>query len=208
MQLFIVFATIILLAPYVSLAGVNLSVPFTSQAPFGNWKAPYQDFCEEASIVMAAHFARGVGITANIADAEMHIIKKYEELVLGRYEDTSIEETAMILKNLFGIKNIATKEVFSTADIKKELDLGNIVIAPAAGRLLRNPYFTPPGPIYHMLVIRGYDGAKNVFITNDPGTKRGGGHPYSQSTLFSALHDWNSGNVLSGKKMIAVVGRQ
>lgn len=208
MQLFIVFAIIILLAPDVSQAWANLSVPFTSQAPFGNWRAPYQDFCEEASIVMAAHFARGLGITPNIADAEMQIIKKYEELVFGRYKDTSIEETAMVLKNLFGIKNIATKEVFSTADIKKELNLGNIVIAPAAGRLLRNPYFTPPGPLYHMLVIRGYDDTKNVFITNDPGTRRGSGHLYSQNTLFSALHDWNSGNVLSGKKMVAVVGRQ
>ena len=31
-----------------------LPVPFTSQAPAGDWSQPYQDFCEEASIVKAA----------------------------------------------------------------------------------------------------------------------------------------------------------
>ena len=32
---------------------INLDIPFTSQAPSLNWDQPYQDFCEEASILMA-----------------------------------------------------------------------------------------------------------------------------------------------------------
>src|SRR5690606_41290644 len=33
-----------------------LDVPFTSQAPEGNWKQPWQDACEETSILMVDRF--------------------------------------------------------------------------------------------------------------------------------------------------------
>ena len=64
-----------------------------------------------------------------------------------------------------------------------------MIIIPAAGRLLGNPYFQTPGPIYHMLVIRGYNATE--FITNDPGTKRGDGFKYKYQTLINAIHDWD-----------------
>ena len=35
---------------------INLDVPFTSQAPHLNWDQPYQDFCEEASVLMAVQY--------------------------------------------------------------------------------------------------------------------------------------------------------
>lgn len=40
-------------------AEVNLDVPFTSQAPYKNWHHPYQDFCEEASALMAVRYVKG-----------------------------------------------------------------------------------------------------------------------------------------------------
>lgn len=73
-------------------AAVLLKVPFTSQAPSGDWRQPFQDFCEEASVVMAAHFLWGVGLTPEIAELEMRIIQSYEALVFGRSKDTSIDE--------------------------------------------------------------------------------------------------------------------
>ena len=76
------------------------------------------------------------------------------------------------LRNLYGFKNIATKRIASAFDITKELSEGRIVIVPTAGRLLKNPHFTASGPLYHMLVIKGFDDAKHTFITNDPGTRR------------------------------------
>lgn len=188
-------------------ASTVIHVPFTSQAPFGNWARPWQDFCEEASLVMAAHFVLRLPLTPQAAAAEMQIIKRYEELVFGRSKDTSIEETAGILRGLFGFKNVSTKVIASGEDIKKELAAGRLVIMPAAGRMLKNPYFTAPGPLYHMLVIRGFDDARNVFITNDPGTRRGEGFAYNQKVLFAALHDWNGGKVLEGQKRIMVVGK-
>ena len=36
--------------------------------------------------------------------------------------------------------------------IKEFLMAGKLVIVPAAGRQLGNPYYKAPGPVYHMLV--------------------------------------------------------
>lgn len=190
-----------------SFAATIVLVPFTSQAPFGNWAQPWQDFCEEASVVMAAHFLWSAPLTPKLADAEMQIIKQYETLAFKKHKDTSADQTAAILMHLFGFKNIRTRLVTASSDIKEELSQSNIIIAPAAGRLLKNPYFTPPGPLYHMIVITGYDDERGVFIANDPGTRRGKSFVYQQDLLFDAIHDWNNGDVLNGEKKIIVVGR-
>ena len=198
-------------------AAMIIGVPFTSQAPFQSWKLPYEEFCEEASVVMAAHFLWRAPITPAIADLEMKLIKTYEELRFGYYEDTSAEETALVLRELYGFssqggstsggKNITVREVARISDIKNELGAGRIILAPVAGRILQNPYFTPPGPTYHMVVIYGFDDSRGVFITHDPGTRRGNGFVYPQARLFNAIHDLNGGDVLNGKKMVIVVAR-
>lgn len=189
-------------------AAVALSVPFTSQAPRGNWTSPWKDYCEEASVVMAAHFLWGAPLTPAVADFEMSLIRQFEIAAFGRWRDTPLEETADILRRLYGFSGITTALVSSADDIKKELAAGKIVIAPTAGRMLKNPYFTQPGPLYHMVVIRGFDAAKREFIVNDPGTRRGEGLRYAEDVLFKAIHDLNGGDVLNGEKKVMVVGKK
>lgn len=184
------------------------NVPFISQSPFGDWREPYQNFCEEASVVMAAHFLWGAPLSLSIADLEMKIIKQYEELMFGDYRDTSAQQTAEILRVLYGFTGISVREVLTPDAIKKELNAGNIVLAPVAGRMLQNSYFVPPGPRYHMAVVIGFDDAKNMFITHDPGTRHGKNFQYAQSLFFSAIHDWNHGEVARGKKIVVVVSRK
>ena len=188
-------------------AAMIIPVPFTSQAPGGNWAEPWQDFCEEASVVMAAHFLGGTPLTAKRAETEKQIIKQYEELVLKKYDDTSAAETASILKNLYGFNNIETRRIESASDITKELMQNKIVLVPVAGRMLHNPYFKAPGPFYHMVVIRGFNDAKHTFVTNDPGTRKGNGYVYDQELLFRAIHDWNNGDVMHGEKNIIMAGK-
>ena len=86
--------------------------------------------------------------------------------------------------------------------IKKEIASGRPVIVPAAGRILPNPNFTPPGPKYHMLVIKGYNSTQ--FITNDQGTRKGDGFVYTYNSLLNALHDWDPGDILNGRKAVLV----
>ena len=185
-----------------------LFVPFTVQAPWGNWSEPWQEFCEEASVVMAAHFLWRTPLTPSLANQEMRIIQQYENAVFGRYQDTSAAETARILRELYGFKQIFVRPVGGAKDIKQELFAGHIVIVPAAGRMLKNPYFKGLGPKYHMLVIVGYDDTRGGFIAHDPGTRRGQNFAYPQTRLIDAIHDWNDGNGEEGDRAMIVVARE
>lgn len=183
---------------------VNLNVPFTSQAPSGNWDLPFKEACEEASILMMDKFYKGQSF-ANASETEDEIknIVDFEEHKLNFHLDTDAQETAQVLNNYFGYQNVRVVDNITVNDIKKELAQGRPVIVPAAGRMLGNPYYRQPGPLYHMLVVKGYTETK--FITNDPGTRRGKDFTYSFDTLYNAIHDWNNGNVNEGKKTMIVV---
>lgn len=174
---------------------VLLDVPFTAQAPFGDWKDPrQQDGCEEASAIMAMAWVRGEKLTPQIALEKILAISEYELKNYGNYQDTDAEDTAKrIFKGYFGYDKIKVRHGISTQDIKTELFKGNLVIIPVNGRKLGNPYYTLPGPQEHNLVIRGYDAAKNEFITNDPGTRQGEDYRYKESVIENALQDYPTG---------------
>ena len=95
-------------------------------------------------------------------------------------------------------------------DIKEELKNGNVVIVPANGRLLNNPFYTPPGPLYHMLLVKGFDDSNQEFITNDPGTNRGESYRYKYEVLENAMADYPTGKHkprLRTRKAMIVVER-
>lgn len=187
---------------------ILLSVPFTAQAPFGLWAPPYNEACEEADLVMTMRWARRQTLALDEAAREIVSIEIFENKIFGFNEDTSIEQTSQILRDYYQYNNFEVrKNVASVEEIKKELNAGNIVLIPAAGKLLDNPHFTPPGPVYHMLLIRGYDENARTFITNDPGTKFGNGYAYSYLTVDRAWHDWigSASTVLRGGRNMLVV---
>ena len=173
---------------------VLIDVPFTSQAPFGNWADERQDYgCEEASILMSVYWAEGKELTPKIAEEEIIAISEFEKKVYGNFYDTSAADTLKVLQTYFGYVNARVAYDIDVDDIKAELAGGNVVVVPINGRLLENPYFTPPGPPKHKIVIRGYDDVTGEFITNDPGTKRGEGYRYSYAVMKRALVDYPSG---------------
>jgi hypothetical protein len=185
---------------------INLAVPFTSQAPHKNWELPYQEFCEEASVLMAAHYMQGKNIpNPEYADAELLKIKAWEEARFGDYKDTTAEQTADILKDYYGIQEVLVNYNPNISMIKEAVAKGKLVIIPAAGQQLPNPNFRSPGPLYHMLVIKGYTKAGRI-ITNDPGTRLGADFLYDPDPLMNAIHDWNGGDVENGDKVVIIVG--
>ncbi len=186
---------------------INLSVPFTVQAPFANWEPPYKEFCEEASVLMAAKYLKGESISGPAAaDKDMLAIKAFEDKRFGYYQDTTAAETAVILKEYFDINAVKLVDNPTADDITAAVSAGQVVIVPAAGRLLGNPYYTPPGPLYHMLVVKGFT-SDGKFITNDPGTRRGADYLYPEDILLNAMHDWRSdGEITKGKKVVLIVG--
>jgi len=94
--------------------------------------------------------------------------------------------------------------------MKKELSKGNLFIAPMAGQELENPYFRVPGPLYHVLVITGFDNNKKEFITHDPGTRRGQDFHYSYEIIQNAIHDFpgKKSDILEGAKNIILVKKE
>ncbi len=191
----------------------NLAVPFTSQAPHANWDLDHNEFCEEAAVLMVGRFYQRREI-ANKDDTEAGLqqIKKWEVEHLGWYYDTTAAETAKIIEGLYDLK-VELKVDPTIQDIKRAIGHDQLVIVPAAGRELGNPNYTPPGPIYHMLLIRGYtdDGR---FITNDAGTRKGEQYTYQQQVVMDAIHDWvpkeprteaRNGDVVGGQKVVLIV---
>ena len=182
----------------------NLDIPFSSQAPFAVWDEIHKDTCEETSVLMAARFILGKTI-ASASDADREILKivDWQKRYFGFWKDTGAKKTADILKQYYGLKNVEVKYDIKLDDIKREIAQGHPVIVPAAGREFKNPFYTPPGPYYHMLVVKGY--TKDKIITNDPGTKRGENFVYKNDIFYKAIHDWNSGDVMGGRKVMIVV---
>lgn len=185
-------------------ATANLNVPFTSQAPSGNWNLPFKEACEEASILMVDKFYKGQSfVSASGTEDEIKNIVDFEEQKLNFHLDTDAKQTAQIMKDYFGYTNVRVEYDITIDDIKKEIARGKPVIIPAAGRMLGNPNYRQPGPLYHMLVVKGYTQTK--FITNDPGTRRGKDFTYSFDKFYNAIHDWDNGNVNEGRKAMIVV---
>lgn len=187
----------------------QLEVPFTSQAPFFVWDDLHEEACEEASLVMLKYFLDGKKLAPKIAEKEIQGLAKYEIKNYGDYKDTNARQTVQLFGDYYGEisdgKKLRVVYDFSKEELKRYLFQGYPIIVPAAGRLLGNPYFTSPGPLYHNLVLIGYDG--NTIITNDPGTKRGESYRYDADVLYEAIHDFPGqvADIEKGRKAMIVV---
>jgi len=188
-------------------AKVYLPVPFLCQAPFGDWSEPWQDGCEEASIIMAMHYVKGDQVTRQSGNQEILELVRYQEDNYGGHFDLTAEQAVKLVKDYYQFNQIELRYKFTVNDVKDELAKGNIVIAPMAGRLLGNPFYTPPGPAYHYMLFRGYDERSGEFITNDCGTRRGQNYRYKYRVAFNAIHDWtgSKATINQGRKALIVV---
>ena len=195
-------------------------VPFTTQSPFAKWDQLHEEACEEASLIMLAYFDRGKPLTKNIAEEEIQKLVKYQLKKYGDYYDTNMAQNKEIAKEYFGLNNVRIENNVTVDDLKRFLAEGSVILAPTAGRELHNPNFTAPGPLYHNLVIVGYDDeavvdsagrkANGVFITNDPGTRKGEGYKYDQQVLYKAIHDFPGEveKILEGEKRVLMLGSE
>jgi hypothetical protein len=144
---------------------------------------------------------RSMELDPAFADREILALVAYEQEKFGYYRDTTAAETAHLITEYYGLK---AEVVPYDAEVLRQAILAHKpVILPLAGRSLGNPYYTPPGPPYHMLVVKGYQG--DEFITNDPGTRHGESYRYTEDVISRAVHDWNDGDVLNGARVMIVV---
>lgn len=184
---------------------VNLAVPFLPQAPKQNWDMPYQEACEEASLIMAdAYFSgRTKKFEPEEGDRAILDLVAFEER-RGLAADITAEEAKTIIPAYFSKRQARVLVRPTKEALRSLLARGIPIIVPADGKALQNPNFRNGGPKYHMLILKGYlpDGR---WITNDPGTRKGADYLYDQDILWNAIRDWNGGDVKSAIPMVIVM---
>ncbi len=204
---------------------VIYDVPFTTQSPFAKWDELHEEACEEASLIMLKYYNDKIerpslsknSLSKKVAEEEIEKLVKYQIKKYGDFYDTDVKTTKQIGEDFYKLDNLKIIENFTIEDLKKELAQGDIILVPTAGRELGNQNFTPPGPLYHNLVIIGYDNkamidsagrkSKGIFITNDPGTRNGQNYKYNQQVLYKAVHDFpgNINKISEGPKRAIIL---
>jgi hypothetical protein len=170
-------------------AFTNLSVPFTPQAPFGEWDQPWQDACEETSVLMVDFFYKNNKISQQTAYVEILKILRVKERAFGASYDENAQKVVDMINAFFPWEAWIAEQ--PTIDhIKSEIDAGRPVILPAYGKSLLNPHFVDGGPYYHMNVISGYDDETEEFIIQEPGTRFGLDFRYPYDRIINAMHDY------------------
>lgn len=176
---------------------VLLKVPYTLQAPNGNWNdaTGYGEACEEASILMVHYYLSGKKfpnqmIPKSVAIAEMDKMIYYQQKHYGYKRDAhegnlSMERLGKFAKAYYGYDYRVIE--LTEDNIKRELADGNVVIVPVMTAPLRDlgggNYAS--GNVYHVVPIVGYT-SKGV-ITNDEGFGPGQNYFYKWSVIFKAI---------------------
>jgi len=197
-------------------SGINLAVPFSSQAPRGDWSLPWQEACEEASAMIVHAFWTGASLPVEEAEAQILALVKWQQETFGYYKHTTAAQTARMIKEVYGYARVDVLYDVTRTELEKHIRAGRPVIVPLAGRRIGNPYYTQPGPVYHMLVVKGIADNGDI-ITNDVGTRHGRNLTYNPDVFMAAIHDvpaggddWPAGvdpvpYVESGRRAIIVV---
>jgi hypothetical protein len=184
-----------------------LKVPFTPQAPTGNWDKIHNEDCEEASAIMANAYFYGphdAKLDPSYVESLLTKLTDWEQTTFGYNLDINSQETVLMIEANFSLHAKIVTD-YTESSLKNELSQNHLVLIPENGQLIGNPNYKQPGPPYHMLVIRGFTASK--LITNDPGTRNGLNYEYSFTTLFNANGTWDhaTNSVDLNKKNIIVV---
>ena len=182
---------------------INLAVPFYPQAPDADWGMPWQEACEEASITLAYHYFSDRALTKEQFKKDVLGLVDWQKEHFGDYIHSTVDQTVQMLEGYFGFTDYRILENPSIEDMKRELSKGHVIVAPFAGRMLGNPFYSGEGPYYHMMVIKGYD--QTNFITNDVGTKRGEDFIYSYQIIMNALHDYHGTAIQMAPQKVIVM---
>lgn len=181
-----------------------LNMPFYSQTPLGKWDATHENTCEEASVLNGGLYLLGKKLAPAEFDQEMMAMINIEKKLSINFSDSTVTEAKQFSDAYFSGK-ISSKIMVSPTieDIETEIAAGHPVIVPLSGRDIGNPNFTPPGPVYHMLTVKGYDALN--FITNDVGTRKGDSYAYPKDLIIQNMHDWNAQDIHLGAKKALVL---
>ncbi len=165
------------------------NVSFFSQAPYWNWNQPYQDACEEASLLIWQYYIKWIKKTRDEYNKDLLAMVELEMEMLWYFESTTIMEMKQIINRRDPSITARIIEHPTIRDLEREISKNNMVIAPLYGKWLKNPHYALWGPEYHFLVIKWY--TQDSFITHDVWTLHWANRNYNKNLIMENIHDRN-----------------
>ena len=175
---------------------VNLPVPYTSEIPNGRWIKPWNNACEEATIIMVEQFYAGntsTKFSRARATKLMSPLFPIERKLFGTDADSDAAQNAKIINDYTSFSAYIIDDP-TIEQIQNELSAGRPVISFHYGYDLHNPNipWRRGGSYYHVMALVGFDEARQEFIVNDPGNDKSGlDYHYKYAIITSSLHDLN-----------------
>jgi len=173
---------------------IKLKVPYTSEVPTGQWIKPWNNACEEASIIMVESYYFGYeSMDKKTAIKYMNPLFAIENKIFGYNADTNAAETAKLINDHTSFEAVV-KDNPTLEEIKEQLRANHPVITLHYAKNIpnKNYHFRADGSYYHVIVLVGFDDNTKEFIVNDSGDdKTGAFHRYSYDIVMDSLHDFN-----------------
>lgn len=175
-------------------ASALIQVPFTIQAPYQNWDAAHQEYCEAAAVYMVGEYYAGHQypkeyIPPATADAAMASIVAWERQTFPGVVNLPLSDMIQDGQQFYGMTG--SVQPLDLSVIQRDLAQGMPVIIPVmthggpGGSMIYPTYGTDN--VYHVIVLVGYDQAKGIVYTNDAGLREGQNLAYPWATLQTAV---------------------
>ena len=201
-------------SPSTSVTGgsLRLAVPFTTQAPLGDW-ANHQESCEEANLAQVVAYWSGDHSTVldpGTANRTINALTSWQVKHWGSEDDLTDVRLGQLAEAYYGYQY----EVLPLTDqaMHEQLKAGRPVILGVTTHGLGNPHY--PGyaahylqrgySVSHFITIVGYDGSS--YVLNDPGLTPGRGYHVEYSQLLFAIGnlDEQHPNLNEGPVMLVI----
>jgi hypothetical protein len=172
-----------------------LQVPYTTQAPDGNW-AQRQHTCEEANLTMLSAYWQhdpSVVIDPHSADATISALVSWQVQQWGSKDDLTPTRLGELAKQYYGYGYMLVPD--DPQAIRQQIAAGHPLIAGVRTHGLGNPnypgysnHFEEQGwSVSHYVLVIGYD-TDGVWL-NDPGITKGRGYHITWAQLAHAIDD-------------------
>lgn len=177
---------------------------FYPQAPRANWVQPYEDYCEEATVIIWVNCMNEQTVDLKTFEWELSDIDHYFTTNFWKSHDQNIDQMAQAIAEQYTwITQIVEEPTFD--DLKQAVAKWYVIIVPLDGRQLKNPHYRNWGPDYHALLVVGYKWDK--VVTHDVGTSHWAYYEYDKDVFFNAIHDLDRKNITNGKKRFLIIHR-
>lgn len=193
----------------------RLGVPFTTQAPLGDW-AKHQESCEEANLIQVDAFWKGnraATIDPPVAEKGINDLVAWQVKNWGSEDDLTNRRLGELASQYYGY----TYQVvpISEAAMKASIAGGVPVVLGVTTHGLGNPHYpnfqahhlVPGYSVPHYVTLVGYD--DQGFILNDPGLTPGRGYHVLYDQLLFAVDnlDQQHPNLNEGRVMLLIQPR-